>query len=225
MRVLVVEDYEPIRDAVVQSLRESGYAVDAFTNGEEGLWAAKTNDYDCIVLDWMLPKLSGLDMLQQLRDGMCIAPILMLTAKNTTDDRIEGLDAGADDYLVKPFSLKELSARIRALIRRKYMTKRPVLVIDDLEVDTVRKKVRRAGKEIELSAREFNLLEYLANREGQAVSRTDIWNHVYDMDDNTTSNVVDVYIGYLRKKLEADGGARILHTRRGLGYSLGVISE
>ena len=223
MRVLVVEDYPPIRDAVAESLRESGYAVDVSSDGQDGLWAAKTTNYDCIVLDWMLPKLSGLEVLRQLRDDRHNSPVLMLTAKDTTEDRIAGLDSGADDYLVKPFSLAELSARVRALIRRHYITKNPTLIVGDLEIDTTSKRVQRTGQLIELSAREYMLLEYLAVRGGQVVSRTDIWNHLYDMCDQSSSNVVDVYIGYLRRKLEASGGSRLIHTRRGLGYVLEVL--
>lgn len=220
MRVLVVEDYAPIREAVAESLREQGYAVDVFSDGENGLWAAMSMEYDCIVLDWMLPKLSGIDMLKQLRQKSQTTPILMLTAKDTTEDRIAGLDTGADDYLVKPFALGELAARVRALVRRQYTSKNPTLIIGDLEIETTTKRVRRAGQPIALSAREYILLEYLAMRAGQVVSRTDIWNHLYDMVDQSTSNVVDVYVGYLRRKLEANGGERLLHTRRGLGYVL-----
>lgn len=223
MRVLVVEDYPPIRDAVAESLRESGYVVDVSSDGQDGLSAAKATNYDCIVLDWMLPKLSGLEVLKQLRDARHNSPVLMLTAKDTTNDRITGLDSGADDYLVKPFSLSELAARVRALIRRHYVTRNPKVIVGDLEIDTTSKRVQRTGQLIELSAREYMLLEYLAVRGGQVVSRIDIWNHLYDMCDQSSSNVVDVYIGYLRRKLEARGGSRLIHTRRGLGYVLEVL--
>jgi len=220
LKVLVVEDYAPIRKAVEATLRESGYAVDFATDGLEGYSAASKGDYDCIVLDWMLPKMSGLDLLVRLRQASDQTPILMLTAKDTTEDRIKGLDFGADDYLVKPFAIGELLARIRALIRRHYSAKNPIITIENLCLDTVAKKLTRNENLIELSAMEYSLLEYLALRIGQVVSRTDIWNHLYDQSDDSHSNVVDVYIGYLRKKLESDGSARILHTRRGLGYIL-----
>ncbi len=223
MKVLVVEDYQPIRKAVAESLRESGYAVDLAVDGDEGLWAASTGSYDCIVLDWMLPKQNGLEVLAKLRRQACDSPVLMLTAKDATDDRITGLDTGADDYLVKPFSLGELQARIRALIRRHYVAKAPTLIIADLELDTIAKRVQRGGLKIDLSAREYALLEYLALRVGQVVTRSDIWCHLYDMADDSTSNVVDVYVGYLRKKLEAGGGPRLIHTRRGLGYVLEAV--
>lgn len=225
MKILVVEDYAPIREAVTESLRESGYAVDVAVDGEEGYWAASTGDYDCIVLDWMLPKQSGLQVLTRLRECSFAAPVLMLTAKDATEDRITGLDSGADDYLVKPFSLAELQARVRALIRRHYVAKNPKIVIADLELDTVAKRVTRQGQPIELSAREYSLLEYLVLRSGQVVSRTNIWSHLYEMSDESTSNVVDVYVGYLRKKLEIGGGSRLIHTRRGLGYVLEATSE
>ena len=214
MRVLVVEDYPPIRDAVAESLRESGYVVDVSSDGQDGLSAAKATNYDCIVLDWMLPKLSGLEVLKQLRDARHNSPVLMLTAKDTTNDRITGLDSGADDYLVKPFSLSELAARVRALIRRHYVTRNPKVIVGDLEIDTTSKRVQRTGQLIELSAREYMLLEYLAVRGGQVVSRIDIWNHLYDMCDQSSSNVVDVYIGYLRRKLEARSEERrVRHVR------------
>lgn len=225
MKILVVEDYAPIREAVTESLRESGYAVDVAVDGEEGLWAASAGNYDCIVLDWMLPKQSGLQILTRLRERSIDAPVLMLTAKDATEDRITGLDSGADDYLVKPFSLAELQARVRALIRRHYVAKNPKIVVADLELDTVAKRVSRRGQPIELSAREYTLLEYLTMRSGQVVSRTDIWSHLYEMSDESTSNVVDVYVGYLRKKLEFGGGTRLIHTRRGLGYVLEAHNE
>ncbi|MCC7334501.1 MAG: response regulator transcription factor [Pirellulaceae bacterium] len=225
MKILVVEDYAPIRNAVTESLRESGYAVDVAVDGEGGLWAASTGNYDCVVLDWMLPKQSGLQVLARLRELSIAAPVLMLTAKDATEDRITGLDSGADDYLVKPFSLGELQARVRALIRRHYVAKNPKIVVADLELDTVAKQVSRRGRPVELSAREYALLEYLTMRSGEVVSRTDIWTHLYEMSDESTSNVVDVYVGYLRRKLETGGGARLIHTRRGLGYVLEAPSE
>ena len=220
MKVLVVEDYSPIRKAVEATLRESGFAVDCAIDGAEGYSAASNGGYDCIVLDWMLPKMTGIEVLTRLRQVADQTPILMLTAKDATEDRIKGLDFGADDYLVKPFAIGELLARIRALIRRHYSAKNPIITIGNLSLDTIAKKLTRNEQWIELSAMEYSLLEYMALRVGQVVSRSDIWNHLYDLSDDSHSNVVDVYIGYLRKKLESDGSARILHTRRGLGYVL-----
>jgi len=221
MRALVVEDYAPVRDAVVQGLTENGFAVDSSANGEEGLWFAEQNPYDVIVLDLMLPKLDGIAVLRKLRAGGSRVPVLVLTAKDEVEDRVRGLDSGADDYLVKPFAFAELLARVRALVRRKY-TASPIIVIADLEIDTTKRSVRRAGETIALSAREYALLEYLAHRTGELVSRTEIWEHVYDFRSDAQSNVVDVYIGYLRKKLERDDATKLIHTRRGQGYVLGV---
>jgi len=222
MRALVVEDYAPIRKAVSEGLADNGFAVDSASDGEEGLWYAQQNPYDVIVLDLMLPKLDGLAVLAKLRAGGARTPILLLTARDGVDDRVKGLDAGADDYLVKPFAFAELLARVRALVRRAYDTRDPVIRVADLEVDTTKRAVKRAGESITLSAREYALLEYLALRTGQLVTRTEIWEHVYDFASDTHSNVVDVYIGYLRKKLERDGAPKLIHTRRGQGYLLGV---
>lgn len=222
MRILLVEDYEPIRASVAQGLREAGFAVDAAADGEEGLWYARTGEYDVIVLDLMLPKVDGLTILRTLRDAGLQTHVLVLTARDAMDDRVQGLDLGADDYLVKPFAFEELLARVRALVRRRYATKNPLIRVADLEIDTAARQVRRAGQTIPLTPREFALLEYLANRVGQVVSRTDIWEHVYDFHSDADSNVVDVYIGYLRKKIETSGLARLIHTRRGQGY---VLSE
>ncbi len=168
----------------------------------------------------MLPQLSGIEILKQLRHEGNRVPIIMLTAKDTTQDRVEGLDSGADDYLIKPFTLAELAARVRAMIRRRYQVNSSTLRFDDMTIDLAAKSAMRAGQQIELTAKEFALLELLALRAGQVVSRIDIWNHIYDENDDSTSNVVDVYIGYLRRKLEAHGGQRLIHTRRGFGYVL-----
>ena len=221
MRALVVEDYAPIRNAVVEGLTENGFAVDAAADGEEGLWLAESNPYDVVVLDLMLPKIDGRTVLAKLRAKKIGVPVLVLTAKDAVEDRVKGLDAGADDYLVKPFAFAELLARVRALVRRRYETRDPTIKIGDLEIETTKRVVRRGGETITLSAREYALLEYLAMRVGQLVTRTEIWEHVYDFRSDTHSNVVDVYIGYLRKKLERDGTAKLIHTRRGQGYLLG----
>lgn len=221
MRILVVEDYAPLRKAVAQGLKEAGYAVDAAVDGEEGLWYAESGTYDVIVLDLMLPGLDGLTLLKRLRKAGSATHILILTAKDTLEDRVKGLDLGADDYLVKPFAFEELLARVRALIRRKYEAKSPVIRVADLEIDTGRRTVFRAGEPIPLTAHEYALLEFLAMRAGRIVTRTDIWEHVYAFHSSPESNVVDVYIGYLRRKIERPGLPRLIHTRRGQGYLLG----
>jgi two-component system, OmpR family, copper resistance phosphate regulon response regulator CusR len=223
MRVLLIEDFEPLARSVAQGLREAGYAVDAATDGEEGLALSQTSSYDAILLDLMVPKLDGLAVLRQLRAEGSTAAVVVITARDQVADRVGGLDLGADDYLVKPFAFAELLARLRAVIRRRYQTTSNVLLVGDLEIDAAARIVKRAGRTIGLSAREFGLLEYLALRRGQVVTRTEIWEHVYDFAAEPSSNVVDVYVGYLRRKLDdGEGGARrLLHTHRGLGYSLG----
>lgn len=221
MRILVVEDYEPVRKSIVQGLREDGFAVDASADGEEGLWYAQSNEYDAIVLDIMLPGLDGLTILKRLRTTGSKTPILLLTAKDTVGDRVTGLDLGADDYLIKPFAFAELLARIRALARRKYDKADPIVRVLDLELNTAGRTVRRSGRVVELTAREYALLELLALRAGEVVSRTDIWEHLYEFHAEADSNVVDVYIGYLRKKLERPDLPKLIHTRRGLGYVMG----
>jgi len=222
MRVLVVEDYAPVRTAVRDGLVEAGFAVDVAGNGEEGLWLAEQNPYDAVILDIMLPKLDGLEVLRRLRKGGSKHAVLLLTAKDTVADRVAGLDLGADDYLVKPFAFAELLARVRSLIRRRYDTKDPTIRLADLEIDTARRTVRRGASVIALSAREYALLEYLALRAGELVTRTEIWEHVYDFRSDAQSNVVDVYVGYLRKKL---GSPQLIHTRRGQGYVLAESEE
>jgi DNA-binding response OmpR family regulator len=221
MRVLVVEDYEPLARSLSQGLREAGYAVDLCRDGEEGLSYGESNPYDAIVLDLMLPKLDGLTLLRALREKGNRAAVLILTARDQVADRVAGLDAGADDYLVKPFELAELLARLRALIRRRYQVAEPVIRIADLEVDTGARQVRRGGSALPLSAREYGLLEYLALRRGQIVTRAEIWEHVYDFASDPSSNVVDVYIGYLRRKIDQDREPKLIQTRRGQGYLLG----
>ncbi len=220
MRILVIEDFRPLRQAVVTGLQEAGYAVDAASNGTDGWWHIEAATYDLIVLDLMLPGISGEELLRRLQTRSSMTQVLVLTAKDSLDDRVSGLDLGADDYLVKPFAFPELLARIRSLLRRAYQVKDPVLRISDLTVDTVRHAVARGGQVIELTAREYALLEFLALRQGQLVSRSAIWEHLYDQQSDSSSNVVDVYIGYLRKKLERPDLPRLIHTRRGEGYVL-----
>ena len=221
MRVLVVEDFEPLRESIAQGLREAGYAVDTASDGRDGLWHAESNEHDVIVLDLMLPRVDGWSILKTLRERKCPAHILVLTAKDTSEDKVRGLELGADDYLVKPFDFAELLAQVRTLVRRKYETKTTLLRIADLQIDTSRRTVRRGEQPIDLTAREYALLEYLAHNADRVVSRSDIWTHVYDFNAEIESNVVDVFIGLLRRKIERPGLPRLIHTRRGQGYFLG----
>jgi two-component system, OmpR family, copper resistance phosphate regulon response regulator CusR len=220
MRVLLIEDYRPLRESVAKGLREMGFAVDATGDGEEGLWYAHSGEHDAIILDLMLPGMDGLTVLNHLRSEGNRVHILILTAKDTVQDRVQGLNLGADDYLVKPFAFEELVARIGALVRRKYDAKSPVIRVDDLEVDMAARVVRRGNRTIELTAREFGVIEYLALRAGQVVSRTEIWQHIYDFHAEPNSNVIDVHVGHLRRKLEEGGRPRLIHTRRDLGFVL-----
>jgi DNA-binding response OmpR family regulator len=221
MRLLLIEDYKPLQKSLSQGLQEAGFAVDTTGDGREGLWYATGNDYDVIILDIMLPGLDGLSILQKLRSAGKQTHILLLTAKDSVNDRVKGLNLGADDYLVKPFAFEELLARIRAIIRRNYKDKNPVIHIGPVQIDAAAQRVWRGQNEISLTPREYALLEYLAMRTGQVVSRTDIWEHVYDFHSSATSNVVDVYIGYLRKKIEEPENPPLIHTIRGRGYLLG----
>jgi len=205
---------------VTNALKIMGWAVDSSDNGKEGLWYARSNAYDVVILDLMLPGMLGLDVLRSLRADGNEVPVLILTARTDVKERVAGLDAGADDYLAKPFAMTELMARVRSIVRRNGPTRSPVIAIGDLCIDSVRKGVSYQNMTIELSPREFALLEYLATRAGEVVSRTDIWEHVYDFHADCQSNVVDVYIGYLRKKLEAGNKPRLIHTKRGYGYLL-----
>ena len=222
MRVLVAEDHPSLARSIADGLRDDGYAVDLTFDGNEALHLAASNPYDAIILDIMLPGRDGFAIIQSLRRRDVQTPILCLTARDAVIDRVKGLDLGADDYLVKPFNWEELSARVRSMVRRGHGKKSPVITVGDLEIDTARKCARRGGNNIELSAREYALLEYLAHRQGQVVSRSEIWEHLYDQHDENTSNVVDVYIGYLRNKIDKDYPTRLIHTRRGQGYLLGV---
>ena len=221
MRVLVVEDFEPLATSLAQGLREQGYAVDVSGDGEEGLWHAESGAFDLIVLDLMLPKLDGRELLRRLRAAGDTTPVLILTAKDAVADRVAGLDLGADDYLVKPFAFDELMARLRALIRRRYELPSPVVTIADLEIDTRARRVIRAGTPVALSAREYAVLEYLAHRAGQVVTRAELWDHLYDFAAEPQSNVLDVYVGYLRRKIDDGHARKLIHTRRGQGYVLG----
>jgi two-component system, OmpR family, copper resistance phosphate regulon response regulator CusR len=221
MRLLVVEDYRPLQQSLTKGLREAGFAVDTTGDGQEGLWYATGNDYDVIILDLMLPGMNGLDILRKIRTQGRKSHVLILTAKDTVPDRVAGLDLGADDYLVKPFAFEELLARVRALLRRSYRQKHPCIEIRDLRIELTTQKVYRDGEEIRLTPREYALLEYLAMRAGQTISRTDIWEHIYEFASSASSNVVDVYVGYLRKKIERPDKPTLIHTVWGRGYMLG----
>ncbi|MBN1518399.1 response regulator transcription factor [Candidatus Sumerlaeota bacterium] len=220
MKVLLVEDSKRLQRAIGEGLRKSGYAVDITCNGEEGLWLAESNEYDVVILDLMLPGLDGLTVLRRLRDQGRQTHVLILTAKDTVEDRVTGLKTGADDYLTKPFAFDELLARVEALIRRKYASKNPKIYIGDLSLDTLRREVTRAGRSIALQPREYALLEYLALRAGQIVSRTEIEQSLYDDRQDLMSNVVDSAICSLRKKLHCANEPELIQTRRGMGYLL-----
>ena len=220
MRVLLVEDHKPLRRALKQGLEEEGFAVDAAADGEEGDFKARTAEYDVIILDLMLPKIDGLTLLQKWRHEGVKTHILVLTARAGIEDKVKGLDLGADDYLTKPFELEELIARLRALIRRNHQVKDPLVRIFDLEIDTAARAVKRGGQTIHLTPREFALLEFLAFHRGKVVTRSMIWEHLYDEQDENTSNVVDVYIRYLRNKIDKGFEPPLIQTRWGEGYLL-----
>ncbi len=220
MRVLLVEDHRPLVRALQQGLEEEGFAVDCAFDGEEADFKARTAEYDVIVLDLMLPKIDGLTLLQKWRRSGLTMHVLVLTARGDLDDKVRGLNLGADDYLTKPFQLEELLARIRALLRRRHQVKDPILRVADLEIDTGAHSVRRAGQDIHLTPREYALLEFLAFHRGKVVTRTKIWEHLYDENDENTSNVVDVYIRYLRNKIDKGFDPPLILTRWGEGYML-----
>ena len=220
MRLLLIEDHKPLVRALKQGLEEEGFAVDVAYDGEEGGYKAQTADYDVIILDLMLPKEDGLSLLQRWRKAGMKAHVLVLTARGGIEDKVRGLDLGADDYLTKPFELEELLARLRALVRRGHEVKNPILKVHDLEIDTAARTVKRNGKSIHLTPREYALLQFLAFHRGKVVSRSMIWEHLYDEHDENTSNVVDVYIRYLRNKIDKDYDPPLILTRWGEGYML-----
>ncbi len=215
MRILIVEDEPDILRGLAQVLREEGYAVDVAEDGETGLYKAKNTAYDAIVLDVMLPVLDGFTVLKKLRETKA-TPVLMLTARAESIDRVRGLNSGADDYLAKPFDLDELLARLRALIRRALGHSTSSMSIGDVTIDFAARRVRRADAEIDVTAREYALLEYLAQQRGRVVSRTQLYEHLFDECDDTLSNLLDVHVSNLRKKL----GHEFITTRRGHGYSI-----
>ncbi len=218
MRLLIIEDFEVMREALVEGLTDQGFAVDATGDGKEGLWYATGNDYDAIILDIMLPGMNGLDILRAVRASGKDVPVLLLTAMDEVDDRVRGLDLGADDYLTKPFAVAELLARVRSLTRRGHRVRAPVIEVGDLAIDTVARTASRAGEPIALTPREFAMLEYLALRLGTVVTRSEIWEHLYAFSDESTSNVVEATIARLRRKLSPGEAKPLIHTRRGFGY-------
>lgn len=219
MRILVIEDEKKIASFIKRGLKEEGHMVDVAYDGEEGYQMSGENDYDLILLDIMLPKQDGISLCRQLRDDGVTTPVLMLTAKDSVQDKVTGLDSGADDYLTKPFAFEELLARIRALMRKRspQVTK---LQVGDLVLDLISHRVTRAEKEILLTMKEYSLLEYLMRNAGTVVTRTMITEHVWDIDFDTSTNVIDVYINYLRNKIDSGQQKKLIHTVRGRGYLL-----
>ncbi|MBU1727637.1 MAG: response regulator transcription factor [Candidatus Omnitrophica bacterium] len=220
MRILIIEDEKKIADFIKRGLKEEGYSVDVAHDGEEGHFLVSANDYDLLILDLMLPKIDGLTLCKKLRSEKIRAPIIMLTAKDTVKDKVAGLDSGADDYLTKPFAFQELLARIRAILRKKDANAPTKLKVGDLALDLLTHKVMRGGQEIILTNKEFSLLEYLMLNEGNVVTRTMIAEHVWDINFDTFTNVIDVYINYLRNKIDQGHKKKLLHTIRGRGYLL-----
>lgn len=220
MRILVVEDEPRMASVIARGLREQSYAVDVAQGGADGLYQCSINDYDLIVLDVLLPQRDGFEVCRELRARGTATPVLMLTARAAVDDRITGFEAGADDYLTKPFSFRELLARIHALLRRDSHLLPDEIEIGDLIINSASHRVSRAGSSIQLTAKEYALLEYLARRTGQLVSRADIAAHVWDNDFDPFSNTIEVYMNRLRKKIDDGHLTKLLHTRRGEGYIL-----
>lgn len=221
MRVLVVEDDRKIRSFIVNGLKQSGYAVDHATDGELALTMARSCPYDALVVDVMLPKLDGLGLIQTLRGEGKQVPVLILSARATVDDRVRGLQAGGDDYLVKPFAFSELLARLQALIRRASRSPEPTrLTVADLTMDLLTREVTRAGRKIELQSREFSLLEFLLRHAGRVVTKTMILEHVWDYSFDPQTNVVDVLVHRVRNKVDRDFAVKLIHTIRGAGYAL-----
>jgi DNA-binding response OmpR family regulator len=220
MKILVVEDEKKVASFLKKSLEQEYYTVDVTHDGKAGLDRSLTEEYDLIILDIMLPLLDGITLLREIRNAKLDVPVLMLTAKDSTEDKVEGLDSGADDYLAKPFALEELLARVRALIRRKENVKNLILSADDLILDTQTHKVKRGDNEINLTPKEYSILEYLLRNKNHIVSRMKLTEHVYEYQFDPDTNVIDVYINKLRNKIDKDSDQKILHTIRGIGYMI-----
>ncbi len=220
MRLLVVEDEKKVASFIKQGLEEEGYAVDVALDGEEGLKMALGRVQDLIILDLSLPKMDGLQVLKKLRQQRVIVPVLLLTVRSTIEDKVLGLDAGADDYLTKPFAFQELVARVRALLRRRAEVGPALLQLADLTLDPARRVVFRGGEKIDLTSKEFAILEYFMRNPGRVLSRTMIIEHVWNYDFDTMTNIIDVYVNYLRKKIDTGRKQKLIHTVRGVGYML-----
>ncbi|NWF92362.1 MAG: response regulator transcription factor [Syntrophaceae bacterium] len=220
MRILIVEDEKKVASFIKKGLEEEHYAVDVAYDGEVGLYMAEVNEYDLVVLDLMIPKVDGLEVLKRIRREKNNVPVLVLTAKDSVEDIVKGLDSGCDDYLTKPFNFLVFLARVRALLRREKMEKEPLLKIADLTLSPVTHKVARGGKEIELTSKEYALLEYFMRNPDRVLTRTMIAEHVWDYHFDSMTNVVDVYVNYLRKKIDKDFEPKLIHTLRGIGYIL-----
>ncbi|HKN18799.1 MAG TPA: response regulator transcription factor [Dissulfurispiraceae bacterium] len=220
MRILIVEDEKPLADVIKQGLGEEGYAVDVAYNGEDGLFLAENEPYDLIILDIMLPIVDGMTILKKVRKRGIKSPVLMLTARDALFDKVSGLDSGADDYLTKPFLFEELLARLRALLRRSSEVKTSIIEIGDLVINMATHEVKRSGKNILLSAKEYALLEYMALNKNKVLNRTSLTEHLYDQDFNLDSNVIDVFINRIRTKIDRGFRKGLIHTVRGAGYML-----
>ena len=220
MRILVAEDERDLNRILVEKLTKSGYTVDACYDGAEAIHILAYTEYDAVILDIMMPKADGYEVLRSIRNRGKATPVLFLTAKDSTSDRVKGLDSGANDYLVKPFAFEELLARIRAMTRSSYGQSDHRLILADLEMDTISRRVARGGVEISLSAKEYQLLEYLLYNQGIVLSREKIEEHIWNYDYEGGTNVVDVYISYLRKKIDGGQKKKLIHTVRGMGYVL-----
>jgi DNA-binding response OmpR family regulator len=225
MRILIAEDDEALARFVRQGLESEHYCVDVFPDGEQAQAAASNSEYDVVILDLNLPKLDGVTVLRQLRLKRPSLPVLVLTQRTRVEDRVQCLDTGADDYLAKPFSFSELSARIRALVRRSHLPSESVLTVADLKLDRVGRRVERAGQRIELTTKEFSLLEYLMRNAGRKVTRSMILEHVWNLTFDTTTNVIDVYVNYLRRKIDDGHSVKLIQTVRGVGYELSAPTE
>lgn len=222
MRILVVEDEKSLNRVITKRLESEGYSVDSCFDGEEALHFVSAGEFDAIIMDIMMPRLSGIEAVKQLRAQGNTTPVILLTAKDSVSDRVTGLDAGAEDYLVKPFAFEELLARIRVVTRKSAGNTTNIFTIDDLNLDTVSKTVTRSGKNISLSAKEYEILEYMIINQGIVLSREKIENHVWNFDYSGGTNVVDVYIRYLRKKIDDEHNVKLIHTVRGMGYVIRV---